>query len=346
MDFIKINRRFGIITISSVFLLLLAGGFVRSTGSGMGCPDWPKCYDKLYPPTHVNQLPIGYQFEYVIKRVEKAKKFSKLIAKLGFKKESESILKDPNLFQPEEFNTTKAWIEYINRLIGVLSGLFSLVFFVTLFIIRKQISRSKFVYGVLGFVLMLFNAWMGSIVVATNLFPILISIHYVAAYAVLFFFMLSIHQTKLNLESLSLMKFKYYYLMMGILSIVQVVLGTQLRHFTDEAVAKNILIVNEAVNFSFLGISFTRHWLMALFLIFISLVPLFVLRKKVERKWQYFNLGLSSVLIVQYFTGVVNLRYNFPLVAQVSHILFGGLVFGISLYICISIFKSLSLDRK
>jgi heme a synthase len=47
---------------------------------------------------------------------------------LGFKKESERILKDPNLFQPEEFNTTKAWIEYINRLIGVLSGLFSLVF--------------------------------------------------------------------------------------------------------------------------------------------------------------------------------------------------------------------------
>jgi cytochrome c oxidase assembly protein subunit 15 len=199
---------------------------------------------------------------------------------------------------------------------------------------------------VIGFVLMLFNAWMGSIVVATNLFPILISIHYVAAYAVLFFFMLSIHQTKLNAESVYLKKFKFYYLMMVALSIVQVVLGTQLRHFTDEAIAKNILLVNDAVNFSFLGISFTRHWLMALFLIFVSLVPLFVLSKKVEKKWQYFNLSLSSVLIVQYFTGVVNLRYNFPLIAQVSHILFGGLIFGISLYICISIFKSISIDRK
>jgi cytochrome c oxidase assembly protein subunit 15 len=291
-------------------------------------------------------LPIGYQFEYVIKRVEKAKRFSKLIAKLRFKEESERILKDPNLYQPEEFNTSKAWIEYINRLIGVLSGLFSLIFFVTLFFIRNQISRSKFLYGIIGFILMLFNAWMGSIVVATNLFPILISIHYVAAYAVLFFFMLSIHQTKLNQESLLLMKFKFYYLIMVVLSIVQVVLGTQLRHFTDKAVAQNILIVNEAVNFSFLGISFTRHWLMALFLIFVSLLPLFILHKKVEKKWQYFNLGLSLVLIVQYFTGVVNLRYNFPLIAQVSHILFGGLIFGISLYICISIFKSISIDRK
>jgi heme A synthase len=85
---------------------------------------------------------------------------------------------------------------------------------------------------------------------------------------------------------------------------------------------------------------------MALFLIFVSLIPLFVLRKKVEKKWHYFNLSLSAILITQYFTGIVNLRYNFPLVAQVSHILFGGLVFGISLYICISIFKSLSIDRK
>lgn len=346
MDFIKINRRFGILTISSVFLLLLAGGFVRSTGSGMGCPDWPKCYDKYYPPTHVNQLPIGYQFEYVIKRVEKAKRFSKLIAQLGFKKESEQIISDPNLYQPELFNTKKAWIEYINRLIGVLSGLFSLVFFVTLFFIRKHISKAKFIYGIIGFILMLFNAWLGSIVVATNLFPILISIHYVAAYAVLFFFMLSIHRTKLSLESVSLTRFKFYYLLMVVLSIVQVVFGTQLRHYTDEAVNKNILILNDAVNFDFLGISFTRHWLMALFLIFVSLISLFVLRKKIEKKWHYLNISLSLLLIVQYFTGVINLRYNFPLVAQVSHILFGGLVFGISLYICISIFKSLTIDRK
>ncbi|MCX8490090.1 MAG: COX15/CtaA family protein, partial [Cyclobacteriaceae bacterium] len=28
-------------TLVAVFLLIAAGGIVRTTGSGMGCPDWP-----------------------------------------------------------------------------------------------------------------------------------------------------------------------------------------------------------------------------------------------------------------------------------------------------------------
>jgi len=27
-----------------VYLVILAGATVRMTGSGMGCPDWPKCF--------------------------------------------------------------------------------------------------------------------------------------------------------------------------------------------------------------------------------------------------------------------------------------------------------------
>ncbi len=43
-------RRLAIASLVAVFLIVLTGAAVRLTGSGLGCPDWPTCYQRQVTP--------------------------------------------------------------------------------------------------------------------------------------------------------------------------------------------------------------------------------------------------------------------------------------------------------
>lgn len=55
-------------SVLSVGSLVVLGGIVRVTGSGLGCPDWPLCYGKLYPPLEL-QAVIEYSHRLVASAV-------------------------------------------------------------------------------------------------------------------------------------------------------------------------------------------------------------------------------------------------------------------------------------
>jgi heme a synthase len=44
------------IALGALTLIVLSGAAVRLTGSGLGCPDWPKCYGKAYPPLNTHAV--------------------------------------------------------------------------------------------------------------------------------------------------------------------------------------------------------------------------------------------------------------------------------------------------
>jgi cytochrome c oxidase assembly protein subunit 15 len=48
--------RFAYAGLVALTLIVLTGAAVRLTGSGLGCPTWPKCYGNVYPPLRTHAL--------------------------------------------------------------------------------------------------------------------------------------------------------------------------------------------------------------------------------------------------------------------------------------------------
>jgi cytochrome c oxidase assembly protein subunit 15 len=44
------------VALGALTLIVLSGAAVRLSGSGLGCPDWPKCYGNAYPPLNTHAV--------------------------------------------------------------------------------------------------------------------------------------------------------------------------------------------------------------------------------------------------------------------------------------------------
>src|SRR5277367_579744 len=44
------------VALGALTVIVLTGAAVRLTGSGLGCPTWPKCYGEVYPPLNTHAV--------------------------------------------------------------------------------------------------------------------------------------------------------------------------------------------------------------------------------------------------------------------------------------------------
>lgn len=329
----RLFRRFTAVTIIAVYLLIAVGGVVRSTGSGMGCPDWPKCFGSWVPPTNVDQLPEDYKEDYVQQRVEKNKKFSKYLTALGFDDLAYQVENDPSILVEEDFNAAKTWVEYVNRLIGAVIGLLIFGTFVLSIRYWKK-DRPITVLSLIAFVLVGFQGWIGSIVVSTNLLQWMITIHMLLAIVIVCLLIYVYYRSKreiLDIKLLVAAKLKWITITCLVLTLVQVVLGTQVREGIDtvaEIAARSEWISN-------LGLTFLIHRSYSILLLALHAYLFYLMMSNDELKpllkW------LLIIVIAEILSGAIMAYFGVPAFIQPIHLLLGTLIIGVQYYLLLLI---------
>lgn len=341
LRFVRLN----FITIVVTLLVILAGGIVRSTGSGMGCPDWPKCFDQYVPPTKVSQLPADYKDKYIAGRIKKNERFANYLEKMGKVTLADSIRRDQSITIPEEFNAAKTWTEYINRLAGATLGLFLLLTSVASFVYLKTAKRIVFL-SFFNIIIVVFQAWLGSIVVSTNLTQWVVTLHMLLALAILIVAIYTYNYAKQLHKENSVIMYRILWLkgflaFTILISILQIVLGTEVREAID-TVSKALLFSGRNTWVAKIGDMFVYHRDIA---VLVAICNAIVYKMIVDR----FNgkaLPLTTAnyimlaLAVQVVSGLLLSYFALPAYAQPIHLLFSFILFSLQYYLYLLVYRT------
>jgi heme a synthase len=326
MEFSKRFIRFNWVIIILIYLIVVAGSLVRITGSGMGCPDWPKCFGAWVPPTELNELPPDYREAYLLKREKKVEKFCRFLNSVGMKETAQRIQSDPTVYVEEAFNVRKTWTEYLNRLVGFAAGNAMLIAFVWMLIVYRKL---KFVLlMLLNLILMGVEGWFGSIVVATNLVPWTITVHLFLALVIIglqLYLLYAMDPSKK--EKIALAKpIRWTLLIILGITFYQMFLGTQVREAID-ALVKQGFTREQWIDR--IGMDFFIHrsfsWLV--------LILLGWMFWKNEKGIKYAKIRWATgLLALELVTGVLLAYADMPGLVQTSHLIFASVLFGLLLF--------------
>lgn len=328
-----------------IYLVIIAGSVVRMTGSGMGCPDWPKCFGYYIPPTHESQLLFrpNHSYEKGMMILLESEQF--MVAKKDFISNKVYDANNWELYSTHDYaiyNPVHTWTEYINRLIGAFSGLPILILGIwSLWFFNK--NKWITVIALLTLFGMGFQAWLGKTVVDSNLAPYKITIHMVMALLIVAFVLYLIFATKTSFKLQKYHSFFYTLLVIGIvLTLIQIVLGTQVRQFVDEQT--KIMGYEKSLWLAQPELDFYVHRSTSILVLVIN-GYLWFINKKLNLGYKKINLVLNCI-ILEVFSGIMMYYFDFPFLSQPLHLVIASILFGIQMYILLEILHQKRMINK
>jgi cytochrome c oxidase assembly protein subunit 15 len=303
-------RYLGIITIFAVYLVIFVGSSVRASGAGMGCPDWPTCFGLWIPPTDESQLPPNYHEIYI-----------------GY--------------SDTTFNAIKTWTEYFNRLVGVTIGF---LIFLTAWSSRIYLKADKTVFylALSVFFLVGFQGWLGSVVVASNLKPLIITLHMLLAMIIVMLLIYAIARSQqhalslLDVEFVPPAVYTVIKVVMG-MTVLQIAMGTQVRESVD-FLSNSTTLERENWRAAF-PIIFYIHRSFSSIILFTNLWMSWKIYQAVPKNSLFVKIAFSlmTLIVIAILAGVSLDRLDMPRIAQPIHLLMANLILGTQffLFICL-----------
>jgi len=267
------------------YLLIFVGGLVRVSGSGLGCPDWPKCFGRWVPPTSIEQIPAH--------------------------------------IDPTAFNIVLAWIEYGNRMLGVIVGISILLMTIIAVIYFKKNSKIL-LSSLLSLFLVIANGGLGAIVVSSVLNPFIVSLHMILA---LFLVSVLSYATIESYKLINTQKFTGIFLSkkisisliaLWIFIVIEILLGTGIRTNIELIAIDNPLLSKGELLESLNSYKYF-HSILGFSLLFLSFYLCYLFKDDFLGLSKQLVLFIFVMIIFQIFLGELMIFFELPQLTRLFH---------------------------
>ena len=285
-----------ILSIFFTYSLIFIGGLVRVSGAGLGCPDWPKCFDSWIPPLSVEEI--------------------------------------PDHIDKELFNFRLAWTEYLNRLFGVLTG-FVISFSLYMSFKYRNVDRLSFKMVLATFILTCIEGGIGGLVVVSYLEPAIVSLHLLLAFVIVSLLIYVFQRLYLELNPSYYKKvisasYNHTILMtIWVLIVFEILLGTQMREGV-EVLVRDFPTINNSSILGLLGIFKYIHTGIG-FLLLALVYTLYKSKDDIKDNKLIYNsvLAIYLLIFIQIFIGEFMVFFDFSASVRLIHMWLSSIIVGL-----------------